>query len=214
MSAESMRMEHMKHMEKIRKENIEQKKKERRGLSAVAGRIGCAGLLLLLCLLLLYNGYMLFARYVLGDPMPTVFGYCMAGVVSGSMEPEIRVGDLIVTRSQVTYAQGDIILFYEPGSGSYITHRILLSSGGQYVTKGDANDTEDRFRVTDASVVGKVVAVCPGFGYVVGFLQSPLGMLTVLGGGFLVMAAVDFLTEVARHRKQKEETGSGEGERS
>ena len=51
-------------------------------------------------LLLVYNLYMLAARAFFGEEMPMFFGVASAAVVSGSMEPEINVGDVVIIRAQ------------------------------------------------------------------------------------------------------------------
>ena len=140
-------------------------------------------LLVVIGVLVVYNAYILIARTLFKNGMPVTFGFACATVVSGSMADEIDVGDFIITKSQKEYAVGDVITFYDGESGAYITHRIILVSGDTYATKGDANDTADDFSVPKSAVVGKVVAVWKGFGNVVSFLQSPLGLVCVIGGG-------------------------------
>ncbi len=158
-----------------------------------------------LALLLLYNAYVLISRYAFGKGIPTVFGYGCATVVSGSMEPEIKIGDLIITKACGDYDQGDIITFYDAVSGGYITHRIILVTDAGYSTKGDANDSGDAFTVPRDAVVGKTVAVLGGFGNAVGFLQSPAGIFTVIAVGLAVIAAMNFAAEVTYKRKHEDE---------
>ncbi len=159
-------------------------------------------LIVVVGLLLLYNAYILIARLLFKNGMPKVFGYSFASVVSGSMEDEIRIGDFIVVREQEEYGLGDIITFYDEKSHSYITHRIILVSGDTYATKGDANDSPDDFSVPKAAIVGKVVAVWSGFGKVVSFLQSPLGLACVFGGGILIWVLTDIGAEVMRKKEK------------
>lgn len=134
----------------------------------------------LAALLLAYNVYTLVARCAFGVGIPTVFGYGCAAVETGSMEPEIAAGDFIVVRAEDEYAVGDVITFYDSVRGQYVTHRIILVSGSGYTTKGDANNAQDNFTVPPSAVVGRVVAVLRGFGRVVGFLQTPAGLLAIV----------------------------------
>ena len=156
-------------------------------------------------ILLLYNVYILLARSVFGNGMPTVFGFASASVVSGSMEDTLQVGDFIVTCAQEQYAVGDIILFYDRGSGTYITHRILLASPDGYTTKGDANDVPDANRVQHSDVVGKVVTVWKGFGNTISFFRTPAGLLCAVGGVAVLWVALDIGTEVFRKRNHGRE---------
>lgn len=162
-------------------------------------------LVLLLALLLAYNGYMLVARYALGQERPTVFGYAFSVVVSGSMEPTLSVNDFIVTRAEEEYAAGEIIMFYDSARGEYVTHRIVLVSGSGYATKGDANNAQDPFTVPRSAVVGKVVYSLGGVGSAVRFLQSPGGFFAVLAAGVLLWLAADLLSGRKRNEKDERE---------
>lgn len=74
---------------------------------------------------------------------------------TGSMEPEIPVGTVVVADR---YAEPEIgaVFAYQSG-GNIIIHRIIGIDEGGYVTKGDANPTPDAVRVTREQIRGKVV---------------------------------------------------------
>ena len=79
--------------------------------------------------------------------LPRVFGIELRTVVSGSMEPAIEKGSLVVSVpvSSRDLNQGDVIMFRAPdGSGKFITHRIaeVRDEGGarSLRTRGDANN--------------------------------------------------------------------------
>lgn len=151
-----------------------------------------AAALVLMALLCLWQ---LGARIVLGQELPQTFGYSHLAVLSGSMEPEISAGDLVVIRRQTAYQPGDIITFDE--GGVFTTHRIMEIRDDGFCTKGDANNTPDSRPVPFERVVGRVILVIPGAGKVLLFLRSPAGMLGILLSG----AAVLFLTERIGLRK-------------
>lgn len=121
-------------------------------------------------LLLVYNLYMLAARAFFGEEMPMFFGVASAAVVSGSMEPEINVGDVVIIRAQDSYGVGDVISFSN-GDGTYTTHRVRSVREDGYETRGDANNVSEE--VNKSAVVGKVVLVIPGLGAAAAFLQTP-----------------------------------------
>ena len=83
----------------------------------------------------------------------SIFGYSVLKVVSGSMEPSIHEGDYIYIKRTDTDSlkAGDIISFYSQDDsikGEINTHRISeVLSDGTFVTKGDANKTEDSVTV-------------------------------------------------------------------
>lgn len=89
-------------------------------------------------------------------------------VISGSMEPAIPAGSLIVVADKDSYASGDIISFNEAGDKIVTTHRIsrIEDTDGviRYFTKGDRNEEIDPPPVYFNKVVGKVVIVIPKLG--------------------------------------------------
>lgn len=90
-----------------------------------------------------------------------VFGTSVLKVVSGSMEPSISEGDYIIIRKTDTakLEEGDIICFYSKDSKIYgmpNTHRIVrILPDGSFVTKGDANKTEDDTAVSSDMIIGR-----------------------------------------------------------
>ena len=92
----------------------------------------------------------------LGAPFPTIFGYGYAQVASGSMEPNIHVGEYVIVKINSPAAIGDVIM-YENEQGLLITHRIVqVTENGSIITQGDANDRQDE-PVPNEKVVGKVI---------------------------------------------------------
>lgn len=127
---------------------------------------------LLGCILwtLLLPGLFLFA--------PSPFGFLALTVLSGSMEPTISTGGVVlVDTHQKTPAPGDIIT-YQNGQ-AYVTHRVEEVTESGYVTRGDANDYADAGVRTQEDLVGRVVLFIPLLGYLIVFLQSRRGILTI-----------------------------------
>lgn len=139
----------------------------------------------LLAILLLSNLYTVAFRHFTGKPLPTVFGWSWAIVVSGSMSPEIEVNDLIIIREHDSYEVGDIISF-ESDNGSVVTHRVIAKSDSVYTTQGDANNTPDP-PVPESAVVGKVVTTIPFLGIAIQFLRTPMGILCLLLQGLVII---------------------------
>jgi signal peptidase len=119
----------------------------------------------------------------------TAFGHPVMTVLSGSMTPVIRTGDLIVD-DPVTSAQarnlhvGQIISVREaPGSRSIITHRItgvkVAHGAVSYLTRGDANNAPDTPLRPASEVIGVFRFAIPRGGYVLSALHRPvvLGLL-------------------------------------
>ncbi len=96
----------------------------------------------------------------------TVFGYSFMTVQTGSMEPEYPIGSSIIAKKTDAseLKVGDVISFYssDPSMNhSIVTHRIkeIKSENSVicFVTKGDANDLDDKYEVSAGDVVGRVV---------------------------------------------------------
>lgn len=104
-------------------------------------------------------------------------------VLSGSMEPSIRISDIIIIGQRDRYNQNDVITF--KFENHLVTHRIasVIEKSGSYLylTKGDANRSEDDGQVDQANVLGKVIFVIPKLGQFVAFTQSPLGLVFLIG---------------------------------
>lgn len=161
-------------------------------------------LLAIVGVLALYSVYMLIARYAFHNEMPSFFGLSFAVVATGSMEPAISAGDVIVVCSQETYEEGDIVTYYSEDFQGYVTHRIVSKTGDAVITQGDANNTQDS-PITEGDIVGKVVSVWRGFGSVVNFLQTPLGLFSVLAGGVVLWLLTDLLTGAFGKKDEQED---------
>lgn len=104
-------------------------------------------------------------------------------VESGSMEPAIPVGSLIISQSQPVYSGGDIITF-KGGRDNVTTHRVAVKTqqSGETVfyTKGDANEEMDQTTITESQIVGKTIFVLPYLGYAVDFTKQPKGFILLV----------------------------------
>ena len=140
---------------------------------------------LLLILLFLFNFYTFFCIKILKQDLAIVNGYASLEVVSGSMEPTIHIGDMIVIDTKsVDYQENDIVTFYDV-NGSFVTHRILSINGEDMITKGDNNNTEDE-PIPRKNIVGKYVFKVNGLGKILASFKSPFVMIMILIMGLMV----------------------------
>ncbi len=106
-------------------------------------------------------------------------------VKSGSMEPTIPTGSLVVIKPVEAYKLRDIVTFGADTSTQIpTTHRIVASrvdNGTRYTTKGDANEEQDTKEISQSEIIGKVVAHVPNAGYVLDFAKKPLGFALLIG---------------------------------
>ncbi len=152
-------------------------------------------LMLSLCGMILgVNVYLLNARNLMHNMMPMPFGYGVAVVLSGSMEPTFSAGDLIVVEQMDDYVVGDIVVYQD--RSSLVVHRIV-EMGEQVVTKGDANNIEDS-AIELSAIKGKVLFWIPGIGNIVSFLKTPIGICLII----LVAIA---LIEIPRRLEMKQD---------
>ena len=119
-----------------------------------------------------------------GDKMPMPLGFATSVVLSGSMEPELSVDDMIIVVSRESYEVGDVVVFQS--YGTLIVHRIISIDGETVVTQGDANPTPDApIKLKDLK--GEVVYSIPYVGLVLSFIRSPIGVILILGSAFFLM---------------------------
>lgn len=120
-------------------------------------------------------------------------------VKSGSMEPTILTGSIVVVKPQNSYAKNDIITFGEDTRQQIpTTHRIIDIQGDfstlTYITKGDANEEQDGEPITQRDIIGKVVFWVPYMGYILDFARQPLGFTLMIG----IPAGIIILDEMIR----------------
>ena len=141
-------------------------------------------LLVLAALVVGINVYLLNASRLAGDAVPMPFGIGLAVVLSGSMEPEISVGDLLIIYESKNYEVGDVVV-YQSGRIA-VTHRIVSISGDEVITRGDANNAEDE-PITLERIKGKVVMIIPCVGYLVNIIKTPLGTFSIIALAVLLL---------------------------
>lgn len=105
-------------------------------------------------------------------------GYASYVVASSSMEPAIDTGSIIYVHATDDYHTGDIITFVE--DDRIVTHRIVRATANGFLTKGDANDLVDKWRVTEHHIIGELIVAIPVYGYVIQIAKTPIGYVTIV----------------------------------
>lgn len=135
-----------------------------------------------------------------------LLGYQCYTVISGSMEPEYNVGDLIyVKKADVNSIQvGDDITFVLNESLVVATHRVVRIDlqKQHFYTKGIANEIEDGDPVHFNNVIGVPQFSIPLLGYVSDFIQNPPGMYITIAAGALLILLV-FLPDFLPKKKEE-----------
>ena len=150
----------------------------------------------------------LFAVFLMGSRLA---GYQVFNVISGSMEPEYSVGDLIYVKKVNTQdiKVGMPITFVLNEDLVVATHRVVeVDVENQYFyTKGDANEIADSEPVHFNNVIGVPQFRIPLLGYVSDFIQNPPGTYITVGVGAVLIALVFLPDFIGKQREEEQNTG-------
>ena len=99
------------------------------------------------------------------------FPLYLLGIATGSMHPEIKVGDAVLVNKvnkDEEIKKGDVVVYEH--DGLKIVHRITSKETNEegkiiYRTKGDANNGDDGLDITIEEISGKVIVKIPFIGY-------------------------------------------------
>lgn len=132
---------------------------------------------------LLISIYFIFSSKVFGTT-PQMAGFQFVTILTGSMEPSINPGSLIVIKKindPANLKLNDVITFQSPRfKNVLITHRIVeikkLNAEIYYSTKGDSNSTTDAKRITGDDILGEYQDISiPYLGYLLEFTKTKWG---------------------------------------
>lgn len=143
--------------------------------------------------------------------VPRVAGATPFTVLTGSMEPNLPPGTLIVTKPVPAedIKIGEVVTFQiESGKPQVVTHRVIAvrqTEKGQpeFLTQGDANSIPDEGWRPAESVRGVLWYAVPKLGYANNILtgdQRQLGVYVV--AGFLILYSLGLFTGDARDRRR------------
>ena len=159
---------------------------------------------------------------VISQGYVNLFGYSPFRVVTGSMEPTIPTGALMVSQrvGMETVQIGDVICFKAQESavfGRMMTHRVIdIATGADggllFATKGDANLALDGYYVTQENFVGKVIwyteegsmlsAVFSVFTNKIGFLACVILPCLLLASLVLQESVKSIRSELAQAKRE------------
>lgn len=148
------------------------------------------------------------------DEVPSVGGYLPLIVLTDSMYPEIKSGDLIIchTIDAGDVRENDVIAFFDPaGNGtSVVTHRVvgIENEDGKlfFRTKGDNNNTEDRDPVPSENLVGIYKTRIPGAGNIAMFMQTTTGLIVCVVLPVILLVGYDIIRRRLYERKNRSDT--------
>jgi signal peptidase len=131
---------------------------------------------------------------------PFALGLKPYTVLSGSMEPTVDTGDIVVT-SPIDASEagvGDIVTFKDPeGSGDLITHRVraVRREGDQlnFVTRGDANNNAERWSIPADGSIGTLDYRIPKLGYALAATGGGPGRIALIAIPALLLCGLGLI---------------------
>lgn len=128
-----------------------------------------------LIIIMVYNISLIAQSILKPNKTPSFLGVKTYVIISGSMEPNIEIGDIVVVKAEENLDIGDVIS-YRKGQ-SVITHRITQINKNEngeieYKTQGDNNNVEDEESIKPSNIEGKVIKIVPKLGNVTLILQN------------------------------------------
>ena len=115
-------------------------------------------------------------------------------VMSGSMEPNIKVGSVSFVNTRYPYEKvqvGDIIAFKR--EAIFATHRVVEITDEGFITKGDANNIADGKIVSQNEYVGKNILSIPKIGYIIQATQTKAGKVILITTIVFILACAFFV---------------------
>lgn len=131
------------------------------------------------------------------EGLPSLFGYRAFIIVSGSMEPTLNIGDIVVIREteKENIKPNDIITFLEDNGQNTITHRVtdIVENNGKvkYQTKGDNNNSADDTLITYEEIAGIYQFKIPKVGKLIMKLHNPTAMIISILALFIVFKFIE-----------------------
>ena len=177
------------------------------------------GIGIILCVILIpilvINCTLIIKSYTNKDQVPSISGIFPMIILTDSMYPEFESGDLIIcnTAEPEEIKVGDVICFYDPaGNGTAtVTHRVqevVTDDEGNlaWITKGDANNTEDLPTVPAKNLIGVYKTRLKGLGKVAMFMQTTQGLIICVICPIILLVAYDVIRRRAYEKSKKKDT--------
>lgn len=176
----------------------------------IVGTVLC----IILIPILLINITLIAKSYINKDEVPSIGGTFPLIVLTDSMYPDIKSGDLIIcnTAEAEDVKVNDVISFFDPaGNGtSVVTHRVIeiVEEDGEILfrTRGDNNNTEDKELVPAENLVGVYKMRIAGAGHIAMFMQSTAGLIVCVVLPIILLVGYDLVRRRIYEKSKKEDT--------
>ena len=152
--------------------------------------------------ILIINCTLIIKSFINKDKVPSIGGTMPLIVLTDSMYPDIKSGDIIICKEidAADVELDDVISFYDPeGNGtSVVTHKVveIIEENGtrSFRTKGINNNTEDRLLVPAEKVIAEYTNIrIPLAGNVALFMQSTTGLIVCVVVPIVLLVGYDVI---------------------
>lgn len=136
-----------------------------------------------------------------------IFGYSFFQIASGSMSPTMEKGDIIFVKlDENNLSENDIVIFKD--NSDLVTHRIIKINEDTIITKGDANNSEDKEIKKDA-VIGKNVITIKHISVIQNILHEPVVKILIIA---IILVDIIFVVYNSKKIISGEDDEDGENE--
>ena len=124
------------------------------------------------------------------------FGWETHPILSGSMEPALKVGGIIVTKPEkIQNIEVNDIITFQVSAGHKVTHRVtaieMIDGKPWFQTKGEANQEPDPNLVSsEEGVMRKVAFHFPYLGFAAVFMKKKLAFIFLIGIPALILIGI------------------------
>ncbi len=146
---------------------------------------------------------------------PNIFGYSLYIIVTPSMEPELKVGDIILSKKINDYSDLELhdVVTYKGLEGSYkgkiITHQIIeiIEEEGHYsfITQGTKEGAPIDPKIDESQLISKMLFEIPLLGSIITFLSNRIVFFFVIIIPLAVMLVLEFKNFVKILKTEEEE---------
>lgn len=131
--------------------------------------------LIIIIFILLFT---LYSKFILKEELIKLYNTAILVVLTGSMEPTIKSGEMIIIKEQTDYNVDDIVT-YKEDRNFFVTHRIINKYENKYETKGDNNNLIDE-TIDKDQIEGKVIYHSKVCGFFILYLLKPITLIVII----------------------------------
>ena len=156
-------------------------------------------LLGIITVVIIIGAYYMYQVKIQKKDYANLFGYSLFEVATGSMKPTIQIGDVVIVKITKDVNENDIIVYID--GDDIIIHRLVEKNENNIVTRGDANNSEDK-PIQENMIIGQVIKIVPQLGTWQNILSSPevLALIIVL---IIILSIIYIYTSKSEEEDEK-----------